>query len=109
MQKKFSIVLNIILLLVLSVNQSYAVQGTVVLYKSECDFFIVKTPKGYALLEWYEGAEPDEGDTITGNIETFGYQDIYNNSKKENTHVWVEDYYLRKEKVVEKYVENCRD
>jgi hypothetical protein len=95
--------------MILCFNYAYAVQGTVVLYKSDCDFFIVKTPKGYALLELYNGFEPAEGDTITGNIETFGYQDVFNTTQKEELHVWVEDYYLSKEKVVEKYVQNCRD
>ena len=43
-----------------------AAQGVVVLKKAGCDYYIVETKMGFALLEWYGGNDPDVGDTIVG-------------------------------------------
>jgi hypothetical protein len=44
-----------------------------VVYKSKnCSYFIVESPLGYALLEWYGGNEPGIGDVIIGDFESYG-------------------------------------
>ena len=52
----------------------FAAKGEVVLKKSGCDYFIVETYMGYDLLEWYGGNDPDEGDILSGNFESYGFE-----------------------------------
>jgi hypothetical protein len=41
-----------------------------------CDYFLVQTAKGYAVLEWYGGYDPDKDDVIVGNFESYGSKDV---------------------------------
>ncbi|HXF49068.1 MAG TPA: hypothetical protein VNL73_06550 [Verrucomicrobiae bacterium] len=89
------------------ISTSLASKGEVVYKSSSCDYFIVETPSGFALLEWYGGNDPYKGDIIVGDFEEFGFQDIYNITADSELRVWVEDYWLSKEDAVEKYFEHC--
>ena len=55
-----------IMVLLCFVGVSYAARGVVVYKKSCCDYYIVESDSGYALLEWYGGNDPDEGDELAG-------------------------------------------
>ena len=85
-----------------------AAKGVIVYYKSGCDYYIVETNRGYALLEWYGGNDPNEGDAIVGDYESYGMKNIFNISADSETRVWVEDYGLSKDRIIEKYYEKCR-
>ncbi len=85
-----------------------AASGTVAYTHSSCDYFIVFTGGDYALLEWYGGYEPDLGDTLVGGYEDYGFKDIYDTTMSRDTKVWVEDYRLSKDRVIEKYQDHCR-
>ena len=89
---------SVLLTFSLSVN---AAKGVVVLYKPGCDYYIVETTMGYALLEWYGGNDPSEGDTLVGDYESYGMKDIYNISADSETKVWVEEFWLSKGSVLE--------
>lgn len=97
----------ITLLFISFVETAFAAKGEVVYKKSGCDYFIVETNMGYALLEWYGGSEPEEGDIIVGDFESYGFKDIYNLTTDSELRVWVEDYWLSKEDVLEQYFEYC--
>ena len=84
-----------------------AAKGDVIYYKSECDYYIVETNMGYVLLEWYGGNDPSEGDTLVGDYESYGMKDIYNLTADSETKVWVEDFWLSKDSVLEKYYDKC--
>lgn len=84
-----------------------AAKGIVVLKKSGCDYYIVETTLGFALLEWYGGNDPDVGDTIVGDFESYGIKTIYNLTRDAETRVWVEDFWLSKSSAIEKYYEQC--
>jgi hypothetical protein len=84
-----------------------AAKGTVVYYKSGCSHYIVQTNQGYALLEWYGGNDPNEGDTLVGDYEAYGMKDIYNSTADAETKVWVDDFLLTKDRVVDSYFEQC--
>jgi hypothetical protein len=86
---------------------AFAAKGVVVANPSGCDYFIVDANRGYALLEWYGGSDPSEGDVLTGDFESYGFKDIYNINRDAETRVWVEDYMLGQSSVVEKYHEKC--
>jgi len=86
---------------------SAAVKGTVVRRISGCDYFIVQTTRNYDLLEWYGGHDPDKGDVIVGNFESYGMHDIIDDTADETLTVWVEDYGLTKEDALDKLVDAC--
>jgi hypothetical protein len=87
--------------------EANAAKGTVTHKMSGCDYFIVETPKGYDLLEWYGGHDPDRGDVLVGEFESYGIHDIYDDTIDEELTVWVEDYDLSKGNALENLVEQC--
>jgi hypothetical protein len=86
---------------------AYAAKGVVVYKKGLCDYFIVETNLGYALLEWYGGYDPDEGDIIVGDFESYGFKEVYDLTTDTETHVWVEDYWLTRSSAIEQYFDKC--
>ena len=104
---KVSIKKILILILVLSPLVLNAAKGVVVFYKSGCSYYIVEDNMGYTLLEWYGGNDPSEGDTLVGDFNTYGMKDIYNLTADAETKVWIEDFMLSKDSVLEKYYDKC--
>jgi hypothetical protein len=68
---------------------------------------LVETVRGYAVLEWYGGNDPDKGDLLVGAFENYGMKTIYNITADSELRVWVEDYLLSKEDALEKLLEEC--
>lgn len=62
---------------------------------------------GFALLEWYGGNDPSEGDVLVGDYESYGFKNIFNATANAKLRVWVEEYWLSEDDVVEKYHEHC--
>ncbi len=106
MRKTISISVLVFLFLALT-PVVQAAKGEVVLKKSGCDYFLVLTNKGYALLEWYGGNDPSRGDILAGDYESFGMKDIYNLTDDHELRVWVEDFWLSKSRAIEKYYDKC--
>lgn len=92
---------------ILACSSASAATGRVTTRISGCDYFLVATAKGYALLEWYGGQDPDKDDIIVGGFEEFGMHDVYDTTADEEVTVWVEDYWLTKTVGLEKLVEKC--
>lgn len=107
MQFKKRYVVFFVIFYLLIIGTSFASIGEVVFKKRNCDYFIVETKMGYAILEWYGGTDPYEGDIVVGDFESFGFKDIYDLSLRSDIHVWVEDYWLSKEQALEKYFRLC--
>ena len=107
MSRRAWIFIGVFVLSIVSAETLPAAKGVVILNKSGCDFFVAETSGGYALLEWYGGNDPYEGDTIVGDYEAYGFKDIYNTTRDAELKVWVEDYWLSKSSVLEKYHEKC--
>jgi hypothetical protein len=95
------------LIVICSAGQAFAAKGVVSNRISGCDYFIVSTAKGYDVLEWFGGYDPDKGDVLVGDYETYGMQDIHDTTADESLTVWVEDYWLSKGDALEKLVEQC--
>lgn len=93
--------------LILMSASAYGAKGDVTHSPSGCDYFLVETPMGFALLEWYSGNTPARGDTIVGDYEEYGFKDIYNVSADAEVRVWVEEYWLDREEGLEKLYEEC--
>lgn len=60
------------------------------------------------MLEWYGGHDPDEGDTIAGDISGYGFKDVFYLSSSSSGRVYVDDYGLSKSSAVEKLLRHCR-
>jgi hypothetical protein len=69
-------------------------RGVVTHKVGACDYFLVETAMGFDLLEWYGGNDPDEGDVLVGDFESYGFKNIYNTTAKSELRVWVEDFWL---------------
>jgi hypothetical protein len=87
--------------------RALAAKGSVAYKPGGCDYFIVATPAGYDLLEWYGGHDPDKDDLLVGNYESYGMLHIYDDTADAELTVWVEDYGLSKEDALEQMVEHC--
>ncbi len=97
----------VLLLLLLGPVVASGAKGVVVYYKSGCDYYVVQSNMGYALLEWYGGNDPNEGDVLAGEFEAYGMKQIYNLTADAETTVWVEDFWLSKDNVIEQYFSHC--
>ena len=64
-------------------------------------WFVVEDLSSYALLEWWGGPMPNAGDTLWGDINSFGFKDLVYAGSTE-TRVWVDDYWLTRSRAVEK-------
>ena len=87
-----------------------AIGGKVAYVKSGCDYYIVADKSGYDLLEWYGGRMPAVGDTLAGDIHSYGFKDIYIGTTVSNGtkgRAWIEDYLLSADSVVSKFVDKC--
>jgi hypothetical protein len=84
-----------------------AVKGVVAFIKGGCSYYIVETQMGYALLQWYGGATPARGDTLVGDYESYGMKEIFIVNQDSETRVWVDNYWMSKDRVVELYSEKC--
>ncbi len=91
----------------LFVVRAPAARGELVYRVSGCDYFVVVTANGYDVLEWYGGHDPDKGDILTGNYDTYGMHNIYDETADEEVNVWVEDYGLSKTDALEKLTDKC--
>lgn len=80
--------------LLLAASPAFAAKGEVTKRVSGCDYFLVETNKGFALLESYGGNDPDEGDKLVGNFESYGFKRIRNDTADRELKAWVEDYWL---------------
>ncbi len=80
-----------IFILFVTSTSAFADKGFVVKTFSGCDYFIADGPNGLYVLEWYGGWYPSEGDTIEGEISSYGMKDVTYNGGTSGT-VWVEDY-----------------
>ena len=89
-----------------SLNAAAADTGQVVKTFYGCSYFVADGPGGLYVLEWYGGYDPSEGDTITGEIRSYGMKDVsYNQSY--SGRVWVEDFLLSSSSAIEKIKDKC--
>ncbi len=86
---------------------AHGAKGVVVYYPIDCHYYIVESSRGYTLLEWYGGYDPNVGDTLAGDFESYGLKDIIDETIGTETKAYVEDFLLGQQSVFEKYKERC--
>jgi len=82
----------------------------VVFKRSGCrDYFLADGDGGgIYLLEWYGGHDPREGESIVGEIRSYGFKDVFYPDSGSSGRVYVDDYLLSRSSAVEKIREKCR-
>lgn len=79
---------------------------SVVLRVRGCDYFIADGPRGYYLLEWYGGYDPEEGDGLFGDVSGYGFKDVLYAGGQDGR-VYVDDYLLGRDRALEKLADKC--
>jgi len=85
-----------------------ATASVIVKRLGSCDYFLLYNKSGYVVAEHYTGEEFDEGKMVYGNINTYGYVDIYNEDLDETEHIYIEDWGLNKSDAIEKLLDFCK-
>jgi hypothetical protein len=82
----------------------------VVFKRSGCrDYFLADGDAGgIYFLEWYGGHDPSEGESIVGEIRSYGLKDVFYPDSGTTGRVYVDDYMLSKSSAIEKISEKCR-
>ena len=107
---RFGAWLNSLLLAVVIialVDIAEAARGIVVYKRGSRDYGIVNGRAGFALLEWYGGNEPSEGDELAGNLASYGMKTLRNVTADVDTIVSVEEYGLSRSSAIERYGSYC--
>ena len=80
-----------------------------VIYKSpSCDYFILENQSGYIVAEWMSGNDPNVGDKVTGDFNSFGLRDFYNQTMDSDCSLWIDDYMLDKDDAMDNLKDNCQ-
>ena len=87
-------------------SAAHAGKGTVVAICSA--HHLISSSQGYAIIEWYGGNSPSRGDVIVGDFQSYGMKDVFNLSQDSDVRVWVDDFWMSKDRAVEKFSEKCR-
>lgn len=86
-------------------SSTYAAKAIVV---AKCrSYILVQSNQGYGILEWYGGNDPDKGDVVVGDLESYGIKDAFNITADSNTRMWVEEYWLSRSRAVDKFSDKC--
>ena len=110
MLKSISILFALCIVSAIYPKPAYAAsRGVLAKRISGCDYFIASATGGYAVLEWYGGHDPDTGDVLIGNFETYGMHDVLDDTVDESLRVWTEDYDLSRTRALEVLVDKCDD
>jgi hypothetical protein len=94
-----------------SANGATSVFGVVHFKPESCDYFTVLYKVGssykYAVLEWYGGYEPDEGDGIRGPLRSSGMHGFYDTDAEESLRAYVDEYDLDSSGAEDKVNDSC--
>lgn len=80
-----------------------AAKGEILLEKG--DYYVIDTGLGCSIVERYGGNVLWKGNKVVGDLESYGFKDIYNLSNRNETRVYVEDYLLDEEEAIERVYE----
>jgi len=82
----------------------------VIFKRSGCrDYFLADGDTGgIYLLEWYGGHDPKEGESIAGEIRSYGFKDVFYPDSGSSGRVYVDDYMLSRSSAIEKLRGKCR-
>jgi|SRR5690554_34162 len=83
-------------------NRSLVIQR-----RTGCDYMILENNRGYVIAEWMGGNDPEVGEYIGGDLNSYGSKDLYNVSRNLKTRLYIDDYLLSRDSADEKVMEKC--
>ncbi|GAG07882.1 unnamed protein product [marine sediment metagenome] len=95
--------LPMLIALIFLIQPAFAAKGVVV--AEDNGDFVVESPMGYAILEWFGGSFTFEGNTIVGDFESYGIKTVYDLRTGQEIRVWVDEYWLSRNRAIEKWNE----
>ena len=107
-QRVKQICLSLLLAIVL---QAPAIAGAVpgVVAYTDSDYVIFYTRMGFVVAEYYGGYFVlEEDDQVFGDLDSFGFKDIYCPSKDRSVRVYIDNYMLSKDRALEWLFEKKR-
>ena len=102
--KKSFLLLVVFCLLASFSSVAYAsnVRGVVAYYNYSSDKIIIETSMGFTCGEIYGYAGTlSEGDTVVGELESYGFHDIYDISHDRSIRIYIDEYWLNAERALE--------
>ena len=81
--------------------------GIVVYRKPSCDYFLLETASGVALLHWRTGDDPSVNDRVIGNVNLFQTPQFFNQTTQRPFRATVEDYAERGANALRALRERC--
>ena len=103
MKKVFISLLSVGLL---TSTSAHSDEGVVIKRFGSCDYYIVDGPRGLYVLEWFGGYDPSEGDSIIGDIGSYGNKDVvFGNGR--SGRVWVEDFLESSSEAMDEIRDHC--
>lgn len=95
------------LALILLPQLADAASGIVLYFPSGCDYFVLESDAGMALMSVAGDVSPVEGDVLVGTIDSRGPARLENYVSGETIEVEVEDYWLSEDAAIDRYLEYC--
>lgn len=106
--RDFLLPLLLIISILPAVASASSIKGTSLGEISGCDYYAIDDSAGdYTIAEWYGGITPYEGDSIIGELHSYGFKDLYDINRNSSTHVWLEDWLLSEDRATEILVDKC--
>ncbi len=85
----------------------HAAKAVVVFKKYTCKQFVAQGPDGYYVLEYQGGYDPQEGDFIVGNFNSYGFKQAYFPDKEQEGKVYVNGFKMNEDSAFRAYFEHC--
>lgn len=105
--KKF-ITLIILFCTVMISSTAFAARGIVTFYNDSSHKIIIKTDRGFTCGEVTNmPMHLSKGDEVEGDLESSGSREIYNLTVDETFSLWIDDYWLDSDRVLDWLERNC--
>ena len=104
--KKVYIITLLLLLMVLPAKAGNYVRGVIAFEDNKC--VIIYTTMGYTLGEKYSYQYMYEEDQVVGDLHSYGFKDIYNMTRDNTFRIWIVNYFMSENRVVEEYYSHCK-
>ena len=98
---KIIFILSLIIVMIPAMT-TYATRGVVVYYNYSSGKIIIETSLGYTCGEVYSySGLLDTGDTIAGNLESYGVHEVYNLTHDSTFQIYIDEYWLNRNRALE--------
>jgi hypothetical protein len=98
----------VLLLVIIPLHSASAAEGVITEHLPDCNYFVLKTDEGYAVMEWNGESKPDRNDHLFGNITAGAMNVLENDTRGGKVKVWVEMYPVSYDDAMNIYRDECQ-